>query len=50
MEIEIVNDTARELTTGEGLIKVVIGAAVAFMAKKLAEDAVETGFRNFRKS
>lgn len=38
-------EVMRELTTPEQLVKLVAGAVVGFLAKKLIEDAVEAGFR-----
>lgn len=36
------------LTGPQGLVKVVLGAAAAYLAKKLVENAVESGFKNRR--
>jgi hypothetical protein len=38
----------RELTVPEGLIKVVLGATVAYLVKHIVEKSVESGFRNHR--
>lgn len=45
-EVEVILE--RELTTPENLIKIVLGAAFGFLAKKIVEDAVEAGFRHRR--
>lgn len=38
----------RELTVPEGMIKVILGAAAAFLVKHFVEKSVESGFRNHR--
>jgi hypothetical protein len=41
-------ESYRELTTPEQLTKLVLGAVVGFLAKKIVEDAVEAAFRHRR--
>lgn len=42
-------DVERELTTAEGLIKVILGAAAAYLAKRVVEANVEQTFRFYRR-
>ncbi len=39
----------RELTTAEGLVKVILGAAAAYLAKRVVESNVEQTFRFYRR-
>lgn len=48
LEEEDLSEVVEKLTTSENLVKVVLGAAAAFIAKKVVEDAVEAGFRHWR--
>lgn len=46
--IVIVNNELRDLTTAENFVKVILGTAAAFIAKRIVEGAVEDGFRRYR--
>jgi hypothetical protein len=45
----IMEPNERDLTGPEGMTKVVLGAAAAFLVKFWVERSVEMGFRKYRK-
>jgi hypothetical protein len=38
----------RELTVPENLVKVILGATLAYLARHYVEKSVESGFRKYR--